>query len=209
MSAATNISLDDRDLLYPHQWMLAGYSGKRFWPLHLEPRDVSIDDIALSLSIECRFGGHTKYPIGYSVAQHSVFVASLVSEWTSDPHIVRAALLHDAHEAYLKDIPSPIKRALGLEVVKPAERRADAAIAAALGFDQQGLYHPLVKRADMVALATEKRDLRAFRDPPELVRPEEAAVEPHERTVVPMPSEAAKWEFLRWYDDLNKALRRR
>lgn len=65
---------------------------------------VDIQDIAHSLSHQCRFGGHI--PIFYSVAQHSVMCASAVSENKLQ------ALLHDASEAYLLDMPKPIKNYL-------------------------------------------------------------------------------------------------
>ena len=66
---------------------------------------ICIEDIAHSLSNQCRFGGHL--PEFYSVAQHCVMCCSLVS-----PQYKLQALLHDASEAYLLDIPSPIKNRL-------------------------------------------------------------------------------------------------
>ncbi len=62
----------------------------------------NIRDIAHALSNIPRFGGHTKIP--YSVAQHSVMVARFVK-----PEHAIEALLHDASEAYILDMPSPIK----------------------------------------------------------------------------------------------------
>lgn len=66
---------------------------------------IDINDIAHALSHQCRFGGHLD--THYSVAQHSFHCAELVSE----EHKL-SALLHDASEAYLVDIPSPIKKEL-------------------------------------------------------------------------------------------------
>lgn len=66
---------------------------------------ICIEDIAHALSYQCRFAGHL--PIYYSVAQHSV----LTSQRVDQKHKI-AALLHDASEAYLMDIPSPIKKRL-------------------------------------------------------------------------------------------------
>ena len=83
-------------------WILT-YSGIEFWPLDPRPEDVRIEDIAHALSMQCRFAGHCDR--FYSVAEHSIRVADLVPRedklW---------ALLHDASEAYLVDLPRPIKR---------------------------------------------------------------------------------------------------
>lgn len=65
---------------------------------------VDIKSIAHSLANQCRFGGHSKW--FYSVAQHSVLAAKHVAL----PEARLAALLHDAAETYLGDIPRPLKK---------------------------------------------------------------------------------------------------
>lgn len=67
---------------------------------------VCIEDIAHALVNQCRFGGHL--PQFYSVGQHSIRCA----EEIIDPDRKPEALLHDASEAYLLDIPRPIKKRL-------------------------------------------------------------------------------------------------
>jgi hypothetical protein len=78
------------------------YTGKYFNVF--EPRKELIDivDIAHALSNQTRFGGHL--PVFYSVAQHSY----LCSMYADAGHSF-AALMHDASEAYLLDMPKPIK----------------------------------------------------------------------------------------------------
>lgn len=81
------------------------YSGRKFWPLDPRPDEVHLEDIAHSLSLRCRYGGHcSKF---YSVAEHSIQVSYFVpieyALW---------GLLHDAAETYSADVPRPLKRNL-------------------------------------------------------------------------------------------------
>ena len=127
-------------------------TGKSFWPLKPTPEMVDIEDIAHALSHQCRFSGHTSQ--FYSVAQHSVHVSELIRKRYNNPQMELAALLHDASEAYLVDVPSPVKRVM--PTYKDAEHLVMAAISKKFGlknFDKE------IKQADMDALATEARDL--------------------------------------------------
>lgn len=87
---------------------------------------ICIEDIAHALSNQCRFGGHL--PEFYSVAQHCILMSSRIR--TS---YKLAALLHDASEAYLLDIPTPVKK--GLSNYKEFEDRFMFLISAKFGFD--------------------------------------------------------------------------
>ena len=80
-------------------------SGKRIDYKSVDPLQIDIEDIAISLGNQCRFNGHLHN--FYSVAEHSVHVSCLV-----DRRLRLASLLHDASEAYLSDIPSPLKKIL-------------------------------------------------------------------------------------------------
>lgn len=128
-------------------WM-STHLGGRFYPMDPRPDEIHIEDIAHSLSMLNRFNGHASRP--YSVAEHSVRVARLVP-----PPQRLAALLHDASEAYLADVPRPVKPYL--PGYKEAEHAVERAIAERFGLDYP--WHPEIKRADNIMLATEAREL--------------------------------------------------
>lgn len=81
------------------------YTGVKFHFLAPQPDEVRIEDIAHALSNICRFTGHTKRHL--SVAEHSVHASILV-----DGGLELAGLLHDASEAYIGDVSSPLKKVL-------------------------------------------------------------------------------------------------
>ncbi len=82
------------------------YSGLPYWPLDPRRAEVRIGDIAHSLAMQCRFGGHCiRF---YSVAEHSILLADKMPT----PEEALEALLHDASEAYLNDITRPVKKSL-------------------------------------------------------------------------------------------------
>lgn len=77
-------------------------TGGRFYPDDPQPKDIRIEDIAGALGRLCRYGGHCLR--FYSVAEHCVHIAR-----AAPPEHRLAALMHDASEAYLVDIPRPVK----------------------------------------------------------------------------------------------------
>lgn len=83
-------------------------SGRIVDPLDLHPDDVSIIDIAHALSMINRYGGHVGKP--YSVAEHSIYVSKRIESLGYSTDFQLAGLLHDASEAYVADLPRPIKR---------------------------------------------------------------------------------------------------
>lgn len=129
------------------------YSGGPFDLLNPRPEDIRILDIAEALSKINRFAGHTKYP--YSVAQHSI----LVSMFLDESGLEMDGLFHDAHEAYVNDITSPMKVALKHVAGADLFARVEAPIRRAIA-RQFGLQEPIpadVHIADREALAVERR----------------------------------------------------
>lgn len=120
----------------------------------------SIEEIAHSLAQINRFTGHCCRP--YSVAEHSLLVASIAADEGASPMTQLAALLHDAHEAYIGDVSSPAKWAIG-EPWEVFEHSQELAVHNALGIRAAMFSHRAsIKRWDLIALATERRDLTRY-----------------------------------------------
>lgn len=75
-----------------------------------DPDDIHIEDIARGLSRAPRFAGQTEVPL--SVAEHCLLCEEIARHWPGTPRGRLAMLLHDAPEAYICDLPSPLKAVL-------------------------------------------------------------------------------------------------
>lgn len=131
------------------------FSGIRFTPLAPHVDQIEIRDIAHALAHQCRFAGHTAE--FYSVAEHSVRVSVYLGSLGHPPGVQLQGLLHDASEAYLSDVVSPVKR--HMVDYRIAERELMNVIYTR--FALPTTEHAAVKGADEVLLATEARDLLA------------------------------------------------
>jgi len=171
----------------PAGWILT-HSGVRFWPLDPRAEEVRIEDIAHALARLCRFAGHVACA-HYSVAQHSVLVSH-----ACHPDDALWGLLHDATEAYLVDVPSPVKRAPALASYRAAERQLERVIAERFGLPLA--MPPSVRLADARLLATEKRDLRAHADGL-------PGAKPLTRRIEAWCAERARDEFMRRFEVLQ------
>ncbi len=148
--------------------------GRRFSPLDPDPEQIEIEDVAHALSQLCRFGGHCR--VFYSVAQHCCLVADAVEATGAPPEVVLWALLHDAAEAYLGDLPHPLKHRSPLgDLYRAVEEPLQAAIVARFGLPAEP--PPEVKPLDRAALALE-RSLR-MRPAGDDWWPARAGFEPH------------------------------
>jgi 5'-deoxynucleotidase YfbR-like HD superfamily hydrolase len=132
-------------------------SGRWVNPFDPNPEQLDAGDIARALANQCRFGGHCR--TFYSVAQHSVLVSRLVEERGGDVEDVFAALMHDATEAYLGDMPHPLKHRSPLGAAfKEAEEHLERAIRERFAIKRDV---PQIKPADRALLATERRAFSA------------------------------------------------
>lgn len=171
------------------------HCGVKFIHRDPKPQDILIEDIAHSLSNLCRFAGHTK--VFYSVAEHSVRVSYLCK-----PPYEFEGLMHDSPEAYVVDMPRPLKYAPGMEPYRAYEKLSERAIRER--FNMLPVEPKEVKDADIRLLYTEKRDLLtpgAHWSLPKLVVNQE--IEPLPLPIDPWTPEQAKIRFLMRYYELT------
>lgn len=186
--------------LNDNEWIQT-YTGRAFWPLAPQAEHVTIEDIARGLATKFRYLGMTRMPI--TVAQHSVLVSR---------HVPAAdalwGLMHDAGEAYLADVPAPIKHRLFVSVAGPgavrqiryrdAENRILAAIARRFSLP---LPMPSsIKEIDERARRTERFSL--YGPPPRPWRDENLPL--LEEFIVPLEWHEAEREFLARWAELTK-----
>lgn len=185
---------------------LCTHSGTSFYPLDPRPDEIHIEDIAHALSMLCRFGGHCS--TFYSVAEHSVRVARQFMVRTrfrddgtgpGTPDGCLAALLHDASEAYIIDVPRPLKPYLGDYKVHEAQLQQ----AIFKRFGALDCHHAAIKTCDLILLATEKRDLMPATSAEWAPLPS-----PLSEPIVPWTQEKAKQMFLGAFERLSAMVRR-
>lgn len=173
---------------YPPHSILT-FTGKIVTPLDMNPDDIDIQDIAKSLSNQGRFLGHTQK--FYSVAQHCCIGALALRHELEPPSVQLAFLLHDAAEAYLCDIPSPLKHSWVFNAYRSIEDRLQDMINAKYDVDGSA-YRTPIKRMDLRMLITEKRDLRMTDDKWDA----DDMVSPLEDTIEPLDPQVAFLQFM-------------
>lgn len=155
------------------------YTGRKFWPMDPKSNEVCIRDIAHSLSLQCRYAGHCRRFL--SVAEHSVHIARWLV--VVAPEAALWGLLHDASEAYLVDIPRPVKPSL--TGYKAAEANVMAAICARFGLpiDMPAVVHEADDRiiadelVNLVPMAWHARHDNPLNVTLQFWSPEEAEIE--------------------------------
>lgn len=143
--------------------LIITYTGQVFRPLEPDVADVDLLDIAQALSLKCRWTGQCARL--YTIAKHSLRVANVavalaklqgIKDRAHLQSIHDHGIMHDAHEAYLADLASPIKSLV------PGWREIEDKIQNTI-LDYMGLDHshgaPFVKQADSMLLWIEYREL--------------------------------------------------
>lgn len=131
------------------------YTGRRVYPLDMRDEDIVIEDIAHALAHQCRFAGHVR--TFWSVAQHSVLVSQ-----HCDREDAFWGLLHDASEAYLCDLPRPLKHSASLAGYRDLEASVQARVCRRFGLP---LAQPAsVTGADRLVCYAEMRELMRLPD---------------------------------------------
>jgi uncharacterized protein len=174
------------------------YTGQYVDLVDPKPESINITDIAHALSQISRFGGHTR--TFYSVAQHCVQTSHIV------PVRYRLhALLHDAAEAYFGDMVQPLKYLSCCGTYRDHESLMQAHIydRFGLGMHQADECRDVIRQADLVMLATERRDLMAPESTP---WPILVGIEPRAPFIRPLMPQAAESEFLRQFKLLTGTL---
>jgi hypothetical protein len=138
------------------------YTGQIFFPLDPRAEEVRTMDIIQGLALKCRWSAQCHR--FYSIAEHSVRVANIARALAEEAGLTGLALtnifnhgiLHDAHEAYIVDMPSPIKAFI--TGWKDIEDKIQNAILDYYGLDRS---HgaPYVKYADLMLLVIEHNEL--------------------------------------------------
>lgn len=180
-------------------WILTA-NGNKVHPLDACEVEIHLEDIAHALAFQCRWNGHTAWY--YSVAQHCVLASQNFEVDNLDvppTEIARQVLLHDATEAYLSDVPKPVKLQMP-EFNKHEDRLMEVIMR------RFGCRYPLeepVHHIDRLMLHWEARDLFFPERCTSLFG--EAAKEyiRYFDRIEPWGPDQAKWEFLKRAEQLG------
>ncbi len=169
------------------------YSGKLVDPFNLSPDDILIEDIAHSLSQQCRFTGHTRF--FYSVGEHCLLVSNLLP----NPRTRLGGLMHEGGEPYLGDMAGPTKRRESMRNYDVAEHiAADIVNQKFCGYltDEE---RQLISKADAEAYHIERDALMrpGFQEP----------YGPNPHFLGSLAPAIIEWQFLKTFFNLNSQLK--
>ena len=125
---------------------------------NLKKEDIRLEDIEVSLNNTVRFNGHAGDRKPLTVAQHSLLCMWIArSLYPDDPELYKYVLAHDFAEAYIGDVATPVKKALGksfYDWADPIEELVDIVI---VGYHPRGECYEKVKLCDRLSLDIERR----------------------------------------------------
>lgn len=164
-------------------------SHKKFYPLNPRMADIEIGDIALSLSNSCRYTGYTRPH--FSVAQHSWLVSHGVAK-----RYALWGLLHDASEAYVSDISTPVKYLPEMAPYRRIECHIMRVVAKKFGLEWPE--PAVVKVVDRLLLRTEAEDFGLLTPEWECYNEKRLDIK-----IVPWSHEEAEEKFLERFIELS------
>lgn len=145
-------------------------SGKAFDLSNPDPRLVDFEnDVAPALSFIARYNGHTQGDFPYTVAQHCVLGAETLYDKTGSRRLASLFLLHDAHEAYIGDITTPVVQRIDetcdgafSKLLNLVKYQIDCAIYKAAGVDMSDeIEHAAIKHHDLAMMNAERLAIMA------------------------------------------------
>ncbi len=166
------------------------YTGRNLDLLNPDPKEIDIQDIAHHLAKLDRYNGAGHYH--YSVGQHSLLVAdALPKEYKLQ------GLLHDATEAYLGDVVSPLKKLL------PDYRKIEQGVMAAVckRYDITFPRPNIIKRADQAVMAAEMLQVVKW---PDLPKKQGLPEPPKGMKIEPMGWKAVREVFIQRFKELHR-----
>lgn len=121
-----------------------------------ETKHIYLSDIVHGLTFQNRYNGHSSVP--YTIAEHSILVNDILESKFPDSELPLYGLLHDAAEAYLGDIISPVKSCIGHEFIV-LENKWMSVIADKFGLNNYNFRDSRIKKADEQAYIIESEFL--------------------------------------------------
>lgn len=136
------------------------FTGKKFDLLSPTEDMLCLEDIAHSLSMQCRYNGHTK--TFYSVAQHCCLMVEQGRRLGWPEGVLKYVLFHDAAEAYTGDLPRPLKFILDYQFERIEEDIEEVIFSKylELGFDSDKVF--AVFKSDVKVLDDQFLCLEAY-----------------------------------------------
>jgi len=146
----------------PTPTMMELASGSYFDFKKMDESIFTLGDVAQGLANTCRFSGQTT--VFYSVAEHAVGVAERLEAQGYGIMCQLAGLHHDDSEAFITDVPRPIK--ILLPDYMKLEKKVMEVVLNGLGLSDLDIHDPAVKEADDWMLAQEAGEMLPSRGEP-------------------------------------------